>query len=206
MDSATKAAISLLPKEAQEYTQGMYNTIEDVYGVNPMDLVNKGNLLEGLSTLLWKQMIGEKPDELAKEVMKTAKMHYYYPPGYSVDARVDIGKLEGSIDVLDWWENYKQSAIKQVEDENNYAISLLDAYQNQYGLVTDKGVEIIKDMIRNNLFSQSFQEARKYIQNIEPGDEFDFKWDLGKGSSDADITDIIHAIHGTDYNRQKENK
>ena len=61
MDSATKAAISLLPKEAQEYTQGMYNTIEDVYGVNPMDLVNKGNLLEGLSTLLWKQMIGEKP-------------------------------------------------------------------------------------------------------------------------------------------------
>ena len=41
MDASTKAMISLLPEEAQNYTTGMYETVEDVYNVNPMNLVNK---------------------------------------------------------------------------------------------------------------------------------------------------------------------
>jgi hypothetical protein len=186
MDVPIKAMISLLPEEGQDYTMGMYETVEDVYDVNPMNLINKGNLLKGLSELLWKRTIGEEPDELAKEVMKTSLRHYYYPPNT--------------------WNRETKYNDKQIEDKNNYAISLLESYQNQYGIVTDRGVEIIKDMIKNNLLSQQYQEARKYIKNIEPGDEFNFKWDLGKGSTKPDITDIIHAIHGTDYNREKESQ
>ena len=61
-------------------------------------------------------------------------------------------------------------------------------------------------MIKNNLLSKDYQEARKFIKNIKPGDEFNFKWDLGKGSSRPDILDVIHAIHGTDYNQKQESK
>ena len=187
MDAYIKAITSLLPEEAQEYTTGMYETVEDVYDVNPMDLVNKSNLLQGLSELLWKQMIGQEPDKLAKDVMKVAEKHYFFPPGYT-EAR------EG------YWEE------KLIENKNNYAIGLLEEYQNQYGIVTDTGVEIVKDMIYNNLLSKSYQDARKYLKSMKPGDELDFKWDLGKGGAGADVADIIHAIHGTDYNREKQNR
>ena len=189
MDSATKAAISLLPKEAQEYTQGMYNTIEDVYGVNPMDLVNKGNLLQGLSTLLWKQMIGEKPDELAKTAADKSMSYYRLPVGWA-----DHGGKWG-------YPVYAQPQLDEI-------IDLLREYQNQYGLLTDEGVNIVEDGIKNYLFSKQYQDARKEVKSIKADGKnpLDFMWDLEKGPKGHDITDIIYAIHGTDYNRQKENK
>ena len=188
MDTSVKAAIALLPNEAQEYTRSMYSTVEDVYGVNPMDLVNTGNLLQGVSTLLWKQLTGEGPDALATEVASRAERHYYYPYGYSAN--------KGQYPYED-----SGSPPEYIEMKNNESISLLEQYNDKYGIVTDEGVEIIKDMIRNNLFSEQFQEARKFIKNIEPGDEFDFKWDLGKGKAQPDILDVVHAIHATDYKR-----
>tara|TARA_R100000808_G_scaffold24604_2_gene57125 strand:+ start:291 stop:878 length:588 start_codon:yes stop_codon:yes gene_type:complete len=195
MDYFSKAAISSLPEEAQKHASHIYDIVDDVYGINPVDLVNKKSILAGLSKLMYKQLIGEEPDELAKEVMKIASRHYYNPPAYITPREAREG----------YWEE------KLIENKNNYAISLLEEYQKQYGIVTNKGVEIVKDMIRNNLLSRDYQEARKYIKSIEsgttvPSDDFNFKWDLGKGSSQPDILDVIHAIHGTDYNRQKADK
>lgn len=188
MDSATKAAISLLPKEAQEYTQGIYNTIEDVYDVNPMDLVNKGNLLQGLSTLLWKQMTGEEPDELAKRTADKSMDYYGAPVGWA-----DHGGKHGPV--------YAQPQLDEI-------IDLLHEYQNQYGLLTDEGINIVEDGIKNYLFSKQYQDARKEVKSLKSDGKnpLDFTFNLGKGPRGHDITDIIHTIHGTDYNRQKGNK